>query len=109
MALDHIWTVGVPNGWEVAEANLLLSFFTGKGIDDYNATFTLDGVALDMTRDNALVACNGVTAMIATKLDRASYVDEVWALPPPVGNSRYYSGIMGLTSLLMLSGQYIIW
>ena len=109
MALDHIWTTGVPNGWEVAEANLLLSFFTGKGIDDYNATFTLDGVALDMTRDNALVACNGVTAMIATKLDRASYVDEVWALPPPVGNSRYYSGIMGLTALLMLSGQYVIW
>ena len=67
MALDQIWTTGVPNDWEVAEANLLLSFFTGKGIDDYNATFTLDGVALDMTRDNALVACNGVTAMIATK------------------------------------------
>ena len=99
----------MPNDWEVAEANLLLSFFTGKGIDDYNATFTLDGVALDMTRDNALVACNGVTAMIATNSTRASYVDEVWALPPPVGNSRYYSGIMGLTALLMLSGQYIIW
>ena len=99
-----------PNDWEVAEANLLLSFFTGKGIDNYNATFTLDGVALDMTRDNALVACNGVTAMIATKpLDRPEYVDAVWALPPPVGNSRYYSGILGLTALLMLSGQYIIW
>jgi oligosaccharide reducing-end xylanase len=109
MALDHIWTTGVPDDWEVTEANLLLSFFTGKGIDNYNATYTLDGVALDMARDNALVACNGVTAMIATKLDRASYVNEVWALPPPVGTSRYYSGILGLTSLLMLSGQYVIW
>ena len=63
-----------------------------------------------MTRDNALVACNGVTAMIATKpFDRPKYVDNVWALPPPVGNGRYYSGILGLTALLMLSGQYIIW
>jgi len=109
MALDHIWTTGVPDDWEVAEANRLLSFFTGKGIDNYNATYTLAGVALDSARDNALVACNGVTAMIATKLDRASYVNEVWALPPPVGMSRYYSGILGLTSLLMLSGQYMIW
>jgi oligosaccharide reducing-end xylanase len=110
MVLDRIWTTGVPDDWEVAEANLLLSFFSGKGIDNYNATFTLEGAPLDTTRDNALVACNGVAAMIATKpLDRADYIDAVWALPPPVGMSRYYSGIIGLTALLMLSGQYIIW
>jgi oligosaccharide reducing-end xylanase len=110
MTLDHIWTTAGANEWEVTEANLLLGFFSGQGIDDYNATFTLDGVPLDLMRDNALVACNGVTAMIATKpLDRADYVAAVWALPPPVGMSRYYSGIMGLTAVLMLSGQYIIW
>ena len=30
-------------------------------------------------------------------------------MPPPVGTARYYSGIIGLTALLMLSGQYHIW
>jgi len=109
MALDRIWTTGTPNEWEQKEADLLLTFFSSKGIDNYNATFSLDGTALDTTRDNALVACNGVTAMIGTKVDRKDYVDAVWALPPPVGSSRYYSGIIGLTALLMLSGQYIIW
>ena len=72
MALDQIWTTAVPNDWEVAEANRLLRFFTGKGIDDYGATFTLDGIGARSARDNALVAVNGVTAMIATKLGRAS-------------------------------------
>jgi hypothetical protein len=57
-----------------------------------------------------LVACNGVTAMIAREsLNRAAFIGNVWAVPPPVGIGRYYSGIMGLTALLMLSGQYIIW
>jgi oligosaccharide reducing-end xylanase len=111
MALDQIWTTGVPDDWEVSEADRLLNFFSSKGIDTYGATFTLDGTTtLDPTHDLALVACNGVTAIISSKsFDRPKYVTNVWAVPPPVGTGRYYTGILGLTSLLMLSGQYIIW
>ena len=32
----------------------------------YGATFTLDGTTIDPMPDNALIAVNGVTAMIAT-------------------------------------------
>ena len=110
MALDQIWTTAVPDDWEVTEADRLLSFFSDEGIDTYGATFTVDGTTIDPSHDWALVACNGVTAMIARmSLDRAKYVSNVWAVPPPVGTGRYYTGILGLTSLLMLSGQYMIW
>jgi len=109
MALDQIWAHGAADGWEISEADQLLKFFSSKGIESYGATFTTDGMQIDGDRDNALVACNGVTAMIATRIDRNSYVNDVWALPPPVGMGRYYSGILGLTALLMLSGQYTIW
>jgi oligosaccharide reducing-end xylanase len=110
MALDQIWTTGVPDDWEVSEADRLLAFFSSKGIDSYGATFTLDGMTIDPSHDYALVASNGVTAIIASKsFDRPKYVTNVWAVPPPVGSGRYYSGILGLTALLMLSGQYIIW
>jgi oligosaccharide reducing-end xylanase len=111
IALDQIWTTAVPDDWESTEADRLLNFFDGKGMDTYGATFTLDGaMTLDPAHDNALVACNGVTAMIAREfVKRAVYVMNVWAVPPPVGTGRYYTGILGLTSLLMLSGQYVIW
>jgi oligosaccharide reducing-end xylanase len=110
MALDEIWTTAVPDDWEVSEADRLLKFFTAQGIDDYGATFRPDGTTIDPSHDNALVACNGVTAMIArVSLNRAAFIADVWAVPPPVGVGRYYSGILGLTALLILSGQYIIW
>jgi len=109
MALDQIWTLAEPDAWEVSEANTLLAFFTMKGINSYGATFTLDGGAIDINRDNGLIAANGVTAMIATKLDRADYIVKAWELGPPTGIPRYYSGILGLTSVLILSGLYQVW
>jgi oligosaccharide reducing-end xylanase len=111
MALDQIWTTGEPDEWEVDEANNLLQFFSKDMMQQtYGSKFTLDGTTIDTTRDNALIAVNGVTAMIATTpLDRADYVNDVWNLPTMTGNARYYAGIMGLTSVLILSGQYIIW
>ena len=109
MALDQIWALAEPDAWEVTEANTLLAFFTMKGINSYGATFTLDGGAIDINRDNGLIAANGVTAMIATKLDRADYIVKAWELGPPTGIPRYYSGILGLTSVLILSGLYQVW
>jgi len=110
MTLDQIWTLAEPDAWEVSEANTLLAFFSSKGINSYGATFTLDGGPIDINRDNGLIAVNGVTAMIATKpLDRVDYITKAWDLGPPTGIPRYYAGILGLTSLLILSGQYQVW
>ncbi len=109
MALDQIWTLGTPDPWEVSEANTLLGFFSGKGINSYVATYTREGEAIDINRDYGLIAVNGVTAMIATKLDRVDYINKAWDLGPPTGIPRYYAGILGLTSMLILSGQYLVW
>jgi oligosaccharide reducing-end xylanase len=108
MALLQIWMPD-RDGWEVTEADRLLNFFNGKGINSYGATYTLDGTPLDANRDNALIAVNGVTAMIATKIERSAYVSQAWDLGPQTGIPRYYSGILGLTALLMLSGQFQVW
>ncbi|HEY7376715.1 MAG TPA: glycosyl hydrolase family 8 [Polyangia bacterium] len=110
MALDQIWSKGgLGPGWNRTEANLLLSFFTKAGINAYGTSYTLDGTPVNPARENALVAVNGVTAMLADTLDRSDYVDQVWALPIPTLVPRYYQGILYLTSLLILSGQYQIW
>lgn len=109
MALDHIWSNANqkdPNDWNQTEADNLISFFTTQGIDLYGTSYTLDGTSINPAREPALVAVNGVTAGIGTKIERSMYVEEVWDMPIPTGMARYYSGILYLTALLILGGQY---
>jgi oligosaccharide reducing-end xylanase len=108
MALDQIWGEGDP--WEVAEAEKLLSFFAGQGgSNNFGTAYKLDGTLVDPLPDVALVAANGVIALIAGGLGNDPFIEEVWGLSTPVGQGRYYSGILGLTAVLILSGQYRVW
>jgi oligosaccharide reducing-end xylanase len=52
-----------------------------------------------------LVAANGALTLIATTDNRRDFVNEVWNLTMPSGNPRYYSGIMQMLALVLLSGQ----
>ena len=38
-----------------------------------------------------------------------SYVSAVWNMDLPIGNARYYSGILYIVSLLVLSGQFQVY
>ena len=107
MALDQIWGTGDP--WEIDEATLLLEFFKDQAISAPPAAYKLDGTVVDDQPDLGLVAANGVTALIADHLRQAEFVEAVWDLPTPTGPARYYAGILDLTALLILSGQYRIW
>jgi oligosaccharide reducing-end xylanase len=104
LVLDQIWFGRDP--WEVSEANTLLGFFSDQGIDSYGTSYTLTGSVLNSAHDPSLVAVNGLTATITTNNDRLSYVDRVWSLATPIGLPRYYSGILDLLALLVLSGQF---
>ena len=108
VVIDQIWSGGAP--WNVTESNQLLAFFSGQGINSYGRTFSLDGTTvLDPTHDPALVAANGVAAVTSTNTDRSSYVNAVWNLDPPSGDGRYYSGILQMVALLILSGQFQVY
>lgn len=103
MTLDHIWSG--TNDWVVDESNkLLLFFFPGIGM-----SYNLDGSAPMGPRDPALVVVTGVSAMIAMDTSRMQFMSAVWDLVLPTGMARYYSGILDLTALLIMSGQYRIW
>jgi oligosaccharide reducing-end xylanase len=108
LVLDRIWFGSDP--WEVDEANKLLTFFYGKGFDTYYSSYTLDGAtALDTYHDQPLIAVNGATAVIATMDQRAAFIAATWDLPAAIHVARYYSGLMHLLSLLILSGQYQVY
>jgi oligosaccharide reducing-end xylanase len=105
VAIDQIWTGG--DSWNVSESNHLLSFFTAQGTTTYGKIYSLDGtMVLQSDHEPSLVVSNGITAVASTNADRSTYVSAVWNMEIPVGSARYYSGILYMVSLLVLSGQY---
>jgi oligosaccharide reducing-end xylanase len=106
MALDYEWFAREP--WEIEESDRLLKFFSSKGMT-YVGSYALDGAAISPVREYALVATNGVSAMISTHVDKRAYVEDVWNMPIQTGPARYFSGLLHLTALLILSGRYTAW
>lgn len=103
-AIDRVWSTGDP--WETVEGNHLLQFFIGQGLDTYGREYTLDGVTeVDSTRDDALVVTNGITGLISDAPRRSDFVQAVWDMNVPTGNSRYFIGILQMMGLLLLSGN----
>jgi oligosaccharide reducing-end xylanase len=108
VVIDQIWSGG--NAWNVTESNQLLAFFSGQGINTYGRTFSLDGTTvLDASHDPALVAANGIAALASTNTDRTSYVNAVWNMDLPTGDARYYSGLLQMVAMLILSGQFQVY
>ena len=111
MALDWAWAKGKRTTGRSTEAKKLLAFFTMKGpMATYGSAYSLDGTeVIDSLRDFALIAVNGTTAMVAGTAGGDAYLNAVWDMSTPTGPARYYSGILYLTALLILSGQYLVW
>jgi oligosaccharide reducing-end xylanase len=108
IVLDHLWIGSQP--WAVDESNRLLQFFAGQGIDTYAGGYSLDGsTVVDATHQDSLVAANGALALIATIDQRTDFINAVWNLDPSTGRPRYFSGIMIMLSLLILSGQMAVY
>ena len=106
IVLDRIWFGKDP--WQSEELDDLLAFFSSKGMASYGGEFTLDGDTVNGLRDYALVAANGASATVSTNVNRDAYVSDAWNLTPQVGPARYFSGLLMLTSLLIMSGRYIV-
>jgi oligosaccharide reducing-end xylanase len=107
MTLDRIWFGS--DDWEVTEANLLVAFFASY--QSTCRTFTLDGTScLDTTYDESLISTKAVSALISTDaVNRKTFIQNAWDLMTPTGQGRYYSGILDLLGLLILSGNYQVY
>lgn len=104
IVLDRIWFAKDP--WEVEEVDRLLAFFSSKGMSSYGAEFSLDGDTLNGQKDYGLVAANGASAIISMNVNRTAYVSDAWSLTTQTGPARYFSGLLNLTALLIMSGRY---
>jgi oligosaccharide reducing-end xylanase len=107
LALDQIWTPGDP--WGPTACGRVLSFFADSAPDDYVGEYELDGTPTSTEPELGLVFVNGVAAvpvpMTFPTETRRVYIQAVWDMETPVGELRYYQGMLKLFAMLVLSGK----
>lgn len=106
IGMDYAWFAADP--WQVEQSNRLLEFFARQK-PSYVSNYALDGKPLSDSKSPGLVAMNAVAALAANSKVAPAFVKELWDLPIPKGQWRYYDGMLYFFGLLQASGQYRIW
>jgi len=104
-SVDYSW-------WQKDECETALSdriqkFLYGQGIDKFADRYTLDGKPLSTRHSPGMVATTAVGSFAATPGPIAkAFLDELWNMPIPSGEQRYFDGMLYLMSMLHCSGSF---
>jgi oligosaccharide reducing-end xylanase len=112
VVIDQIWTGGTQDN--VTLATKLLAFFASSasgGINNYGTSYYLDGTpGGNPIHELSLVVSNAIAAGIATTSpNRSQFLSALWSLATPTGQPRYYTGLLQLWGLMILSGNFQIY
>jgi oligosaccharide reducing-end xylanase len=88
----------------------LQKFLISQGISMFADRYTLDGQPLSSRHSTGMVAATAVGGLAATVgANERAFVEELWRTPIPVGEQRYFDGMLYVMSLLHCSGNFKIW
>ncbi len=106
----------VDYGWwhkdakEVELSDHIQGFLVGQGISMFVDRYTLDGKPLSTRHSVGMLATTTVGGLAATKGENEkAFVEEFWRTPIPVGDQRYFDGMLYLMSMLHCTGNFRIW
>lgn len=105
-AVDSVWWARDPR--EVELSDRLLGFFDALG-PDYPSTFTLDGQPTGKDPSVGLAATNAVAALVATHPSAPRFIERLYEAKLPVGQWRYYDGLLYLMAMLHVSGNFRVY
>jgi oligosaccharide reducing-end xylanase len=85
----------------------LQKFLFGQGIHDFPDRYTLTGQPLSMRHSPGMVAATAVGGLAATPgaISKA-FLQELWTMPVPAGEQRYFDGMLYLMSMMHVSGEF---
>ena len=107
-SVDYSWWRKDPN--ETVLSDRIQKFLIGQGISTFAGRYTLDGKPLSTRHSAGMVATTTVGGLAATPgAPEKAFVDELWRMPIPIGEQRYYDGMLYLMSMLHCSGNFRIW
>ncbi len=106
-SVDYAW-------WAKDERERTLSdriqaFLNSQNIHTFPDRYTLDGEPLSTRHSPGMVATTAVGSFAANPgpVSKA-FLDELWNMPVPEGEQRYYDGLLYLMSMMHLSGDFRI-
>ena len=108
------WSVDY-NRWHKDPRETVLSdrirkFLISQGISLFADRCTLDGKPLSTRHSVGMIAATAVGGPAASsEPNQAAFVDELWRTPIPVGDQRYFDGMLYLMSMLHCSGNFRAW
>lgn len=106
-SVDYDW-------WQKDQRESVLSdriqkFLYSEGIDNFVDRYTLDGKPLSTRHSVGMLATTAVASFAATPGPTSkAFVEELWNMPVPSGEQRYYDGMLYLMSMLHCSGNFRI-
>ena len=105
-AVDYAWWRKDPR--ETILSDRLQKFLNSQGIGTFADRYTLDGKPLSTRHSAGMVATTAVGSLATTGPVSRAFVEELWNLPIPSGEQRYYDGMLYLMSMLHCSGNFRI-
>jgi oligosaccharide reducing-end xylanase len=95
---------------ETGLSDRIQKFLIGQGISMFADRYTLDGKPLSTRHSIGMVAATTVGGLAATPgMAEKAFVEELWRTPVPVGDQRYFDGMLYIMSMLHCSGNFRIW
>ena len=106
-SVDYSWWHHDPQ--EPVLSDRIQKFLFEQGIHRFADRYTLSGQPLSTRHSTGMVAAAAVGALAATPgpVSKA-FLQELWDVPVPAGEQRYFDGMLYLMSLMHLGGQFRI-
>lgn len=107
-SVDYNWWHKDPQ--ETVLSDRIQKFLIGQGISMFADRYSLDGKPLSTRHSVGMVAATTVGSLAATPgPNEKAFVEELWRTPVPVGDQRYFDGMLYIMSMLHCSGNFRAW
>jgi oligosaccharide reducing-end xylanase len=106
-SVDYGWWGKNPSA--PALSAKLQHFLVGQGIRRFPDRYTLDGKPLSTRHSPGMVAAAAVGGLAsAESADTKALLQELWDMPVPSGEQRYFDGMLYLMSMMHCGGEFRI-
>ena len=106
-SVDYSWWGKDPR--ETVLSDRIQSFLYGQGVHSFPDRYTLDGQPLSTRHSPGMVAATAVGGFAATPGTASkAFLQEVWDMPVPAGEQRYFDGLVYLMSMMHIGGEFRI-
>jgi oligosaccharide reducing-end xylanase len=106
-SVDYSWWHKEPQ--EPVLSERVQKFLFGQGLHTFADRYTLNGQPLSTRHSPGMVAAAAVGSLAAPPgAISNAFVQELWDLPVPSGEQRYFDGMLYLMSMMHLGGEFRI-